>query len=359
MRRGIALLTAAGLLLLGACTRTIVVREPTPDRRGGSRPPPNAPPGPEQPDRRNDRGPSTAVTLGVPPGHLPDPGECRVWIPGTPPGRQPRPRSRPCEGIAALAPAGSWILYRPTYDRRLVYVRMVDARRPGIVIHIRVFDIDTEQLVREEEPQPEPRQDERPREERPRDQRPTDDRPPTLIRPEDLRPRRDTQPPTQPPPTQPPPAQRPPDNRPPVQPPPENKPPEQRPPLPPPEIARPLQPPPENKPPEQRPPENRPPDQPAAPSGPATLNVPPGQMPDPGECRLWIPGRAPGLQPRPKSRPCEGLAAAAPAGSWILYRPSQERTVHVRVVDASRAGVVIRVWVYDIDSNRLVREGNP
>jgi hypothetical protein len=30
---------------------------------------------------------------GVPPGHLPPPGTCRVWIAGVPPGHQPRPTS--------------------------------------------------------------------------------------------------------------------------------------------------------------------------------------------------------------------------------------------------------------------------
>lgn len=29
----------------------------------------------------------------IPPGHLPAPGECRVWIDGVPPGRQPAPTS--------------------------------------------------------------------------------------------------------------------------------------------------------------------------------------------------------------------------------------------------------------------------
>jgi hypothetical protein len=27
----------------------------------------------------------------IPPGHLPPPGECRVWLPGRPPGHQPPP----------------------------------------------------------------------------------------------------------------------------------------------------------------------------------------------------------------------------------------------------------------------------
>jgi len=96
--------------------------------------------------------PGTAVVLSVPPGHLPEPGECRVWIPGVPPGRQPRPKSRDCTGIAAVAPPGSWILYRPTADRKLVHVREVDRARVGVVVRVRVFEVESGRFVREENP---------------------------------------------------------------------------------------------------------------------------------------------------------------------------------------------------------------
>jgi hypothetical protein len=127
MRPVSAVVAACSLALGAACSRTVVVERPAP-------------------------GPSTAVTLGIPPGHLPQPGECRVWIPGVPPGRQPRPRSRPCEGIAGAAPAGSWIVYRPTADRKLVYVREVDRARAGVVVRVRVFEVETGKFVREEKP---------------------------------------------------------------------------------------------------------------------------------------------------------------------------------------------------------------
>src|SRR5213595_3933802 len=100
------------------------------------------------PEARSE-GPSTAATLGVPPGHLPKPGECRVWIPGVPPGRQPRPKSRVCAGIEAVAPPGSWIIYRPTADRRLVHVREVDRARAGVVVRIRVFEAESGKFVRD------------------------------------------------------------------------------------------------------------------------------------------------------------------------------------------------------------------
>lgn len=135
----------AALAIAGACsksTQTVGV-QPTPSTRAAS----SGTSGTSGGTR-----PSTAATLGVPPGHLPDPGECRVWIPGDPPGQQAKPKSRSCGGIAALAPAGSWIIYRPGDDRKHVHVRQVDPQRAGVVIRIQVFELATNRLVREEKP---------------------------------------------------------------------------------------------------------------------------------------------------------------------------------------------------------------
>jgi hypothetical protein len=93
------------------------------------------------------KGPGTAATLGIPPGHLPAIGQCRVWVPGKPPGHQARARS--CDGIERTAPAGSWIVYRPSRDKKVVHVRVVDERRPGVVIHLRVYDAQRGTLIRE------------------------------------------------------------------------------------------------------------------------------------------------------------------------------------------------------------------
>ena len=105
---------------------------------------------------------STAATLGIPPGHLPAAGQCRVWVPGKPPGHQAR--SRGCANIEASAPAGSWIVYGPVgdderghrkgkakgHDKRLVRVRVVDERRAGVIVWVRVFDASSGVMVSEE-----------------------------------------------------------------------------------------------------------------------------------------------------------------------------------------------------------------
>src|SRR5438445_6041133 len=414
------------LALVAGCT--VVVRPPAEPRR---EPPPQERPPEQQPP------PVTVVILEVPPGHLPDPGECRLWYPGVSPGRQPRPRSRPCEQIAEIAPAGSWIIYRPSYDRRLAYVRVVDERRPGIVIRVRIFDLETYRLVREELPQeerppvqpppvqPPPVQPPPPpplsplfraaplavpteqlpdpgecrlwipsapliQEPLPRSRscqgiaaiapprtwivyRPSDNSRLAYIGVEDERRAgvlirilvydlatthliRDELPQADWPPVQPSRVERPP-IQPPVQPPPAQPPPAQPPPAqPPPAQPPPVQPPPAQPPPAQPPPAQPPP----PPVSTATLNVPPGHLPELGECRVWIPGVPPGLQSRPKSRSCDGIVASARAGSWILYRPANEpKVVYVRIIDEHRAGIVVRVQVFDIQTKRLVREESP
>lgn len=50
-----------------------------------------------------------ARSLGVPRGHYPPPGECRVWYAGREPGQQPPPER--CDRLAGRVPYGAFILY--------------------------------------------------------------------------------------------------------------------------------------------------------------------------------------------------------------------------------------------------------
>lgn len=108
-------------------------------------------PGPAEPrSQAGGGGPSTAATLGIPPGHLPPPGRCKIWIPGDPPGHQAG--ARDCSGIEGDAPAGSWVLYRPTRDKKVVHVREMDRRRSGVVIRIRVYEASSGKYMGEVSP---------------------------------------------------------------------------------------------------------------------------------------------------------------------------------------------------------------
>lgn len=125
-----ALALMAALATLTACARIHTDSQPEP-----------------RADARVTGAPSTAARLGVPPGHLPPPGLCRVWFPGRPPGHQPKPA--PCAEVEVGAPAGAWVLYRPSQDKKVVHVRYVHERRAGVIVWIRVFDAKSGAFVRD------------------------------------------------------------------------------------------------------------------------------------------------------------------------------------------------------------------
>jgi hypothetical protein len=120
-----------GCLFLAGAGACSVVQQPPAETR----------PAPQAAERRS------AATLGVPPGHLPPPGQCRVWVPGKPPGHQSKARA--CAGIERTATAGSWILYRPSKDKKVVHVKELDSRRSGVILRVRVYDAVTGSLIGE------------------------------------------------------------------------------------------------------------------------------------------------------------------------------------------------------------------
>ncbi len=91
---------------------------------------------------------STSARLGIPPGHLPPPGQCRVWVPGEAPGRQKDGAAGDCAWVQARVPPGAWLVWRPTGDRKEVVVREFGA--DAVVRWTRIFDIVTGALVHED-----------------------------------------------------------------------------------------------------------------------------------------------------------------------------------------------------------------
>lgn len=81
----------------------------------------------------------------IPNGHLPPPGECRIWYPDRPPGHQPPPF--PCaEGRRRVEPGG-WLI-TPGPRPQEVEVAVYDVRRPGIVVDVGIFDARTGAIIR-------------------------------------------------------------------------------------------------------------------------------------------------------------------------------------------------------------------
>lgn len=106
-----------GLALLGGCATTGVVVGPGPS---------------EGPQYGN---------LGIPPGHLPPPGSCRIWYPGTPPGQQPPPGD--CYELSRQVPPGAWLIERPANDRENVYVNVYDRQTRGRRLEVRIYEAAT------------------------------------------------------------------------------------------------------------------------------------------------------------------------------------------------------------------------
>ena len=94
--------------------------------------------------------PSEHKYFKIPPGHLPPPGECRIWYPGKPPGHQPPPGD--CAALHWRVPPGAWLIHRPAKNRDYFEVKEYHPRNPRVVIVIRFYEVGTGRLIREEKP---------------------------------------------------------------------------------------------------------------------------------------------------------------------------------------------------------------
>jgi len=81
----------------------------------------------------------------IPNGHLPPPGECRIWYPDRPAGQQPPPFK--CgQGQARVEPGG-WYM-SPGSRPQEIEVAVYDDRRPGVVIDLGIFDAVSGAMIR-------------------------------------------------------------------------------------------------------------------------------------------------------------------------------------------------------------------
>lgn len=85
--------------------------------------------------------------LGIPPGHLPPPGSCRIWIPGAPPGHQSP--AGDCAELKGRVPTGAWLLHRDGDNPDEIQVFEYDERQPSVVAVIRYFEASTGRYLRD------------------------------------------------------------------------------------------------------------------------------------------------------------------------------------------------------------------
>jgi len=81
----------------------------------------------------------------IPSGHMPPPGQCRIWYPDRPPGHQPPP-FRCGDSHGRVEPGG--MLIRPGARPHEMEVAVYDPRRPGIVIDVGIFDANSGAMIR-------------------------------------------------------------------------------------------------------------------------------------------------------------------------------------------------------------------
>ena len=106
----------------------------------------------------------------------------------------------------------------------------------------------------------------------------------------------------------------------------------------------------------EQPPASEP--QPLPKAASASLNIPPGHLPPPGECRIWYPEKPPGHQPPPG--PCDQLAGQVPPGAWLITRPKDNHeNVQVSVYDTNQVGVVVIILLFEAATGRFISEGSP
>lgn len=119
----------AGLLFFLSSCRTIQLpRIPYPDDRN------------DRNERREDKEVNEEgrglpfASLGIPKGHLPPPGSCKIWYPGRPPGQQPPPQS--CANALRNAPLGAWVI---THEGNRYKVNIFNRNRKGIIDEIKYY----------------------------------------------------------------------------------------------------------------------------------------------------------------------------------------------------------------------------
>ena len=99
---------------------------------------------------KEKKGKGHHASLGIPPGHLPAPGQCRVWFPGRPPGRQPK--AGHCVVVERGVRPGCWFIRRSLSDPDYIKVMVYSHDRPFSVLVVRYYLAESGKFAYEEHP---------------------------------------------------------------------------------------------------------------------------------------------------------------------------------------------------------------
>jgi hypothetical protein len=84
--------------------------------------------------------------------------------------------------------------------------------------------------------------------------------------------------------------------------------------------------------------------------------IPLNELPKPGDCRIWYPGKSPLEQP--SAGPCTERLDQVPPGAWLVYRPEQTpQYIQIREYPVQSGGTIV-VKNYDARTGLYVGPGN-
>ena len=150
MNKRIMMTTLAALLVVATSGCTIRYRQPA-DEPVVEEQDKDTRSHPGDKDNKDKGGPPPHAhgLLKIPKGHLPKPGMCRIWVPGTPPGHQRKAGG--CATLAAQVPEGAWLVYRHADNPDRVDITVYDERQAGLIVEVRIFDVVTGEFLRHDE----------------------------------------------------------------------------------------------------------------------------------------------------------------------------------------------------------------
>jgi hypothetical protein len=76
----------------------------------------------------------------------------------------------------------------------------------------------------------------------------------------------------------------------------------------------------------------------------SSLIAPKEQLPPYGECRIWLPGKAPADQPAPLA--CASASYAIPPGAWVITHSGEYYTVEI--YDRKKKNTIAQVRRYQL-----------